>query len=147
MRSNSAFFLLSTLKNIAVCGVLVVMSYGLIGYSCFKQCRSRLAARQAAADERSNVDDSSNNISYTGTLVSRSWAYGRTQRESALNSNSRIRNGDESTSLLDNEVGGASGRLKTKNDARIYQTATEYGNDTTEYYQLPSAPATSATTE
>ena len=129
-----------------MCGVLVVMSYGSIAYYSFKQCRSRLAERQAAADDRSNMNDSTN-MNYTRILVSRSWAYGRSQRESALNNNSRSRNGDESASLLDNEIGSTGGRLKIKNDARIYQTATEYGSDATEYYQLPCAPASSATTE
>ena len=120
----------------------MVMSYGLVVYYGFKHYRKSQLERQAAAETAMlSVDNSSSMISDTGMLVSRSWMYGRTQTGAASYNNNGYGDRDESTFLLEDERAG--GRVRMKDDARIYQVAVEYRSDINEYYPLPCAPASS----
>jgi len=111
---------------IAVCGVLVVFSYGGLAYFAYTEYQRYLedVAREAELNPPTTVVT-------TGGAGSRPGGLGG--------------NAGETQSLLGADgaaaTGAAGGRRKAK-QTRYYQTAVEYRAGIDDYYSLPHAPAT-----
>jgi hypothetical protein len=111
---------------IAVCGVLVVFSYGGLAYFAYTEYQRYLedVAREAELNPPTTVVT-------TGGAGSRPGGLGG--------------NAGETQSLLGPDgaaaTGAAGGRRKAK-QTRYYQTAVEYRAGIDDYYSLPHAPAT-----
>ena len=136
----------------------MLTSYGLLVYFGLKEYKkyydeqatatATATATGALGDRNDDRDNGSSrsgiNNPLTGNpmLVSRSWYYGRSLAKGAGGGGV---GGEESESLLPDSAGRE--ELKSKEDGKLYQTATEYRVDRADSYPLPCAPATSYTHE
>jgi hypothetical protein len=115
---------------IAVCGVLVVVSYGGLGYFAYIEWRRYL-------DDLAQLE--ADNPPPTGPTAGGSSGSGSSRGPGQASSSS-----SETQSLLVPGSGGGTddtGRRKQKKNT-YYQTAVAYRQGIDDYYHLPSAPAT-----